>query len=288
MVIETYQSSYFRLPKISLNTDKLLIGISVGSTLAIPLVLIYAYFNSATIMPSGSLLSPIPDGIQASVISPTPSPAVNLAQLLNFSQSYLDKAYDLSKNQSQVEKDKQEILAALNSSLTYANQAVSSFQTRPEGYLVRANIYTAISKIKPEAISQAQKDLEIASQLSSGNTPSLPPVTNPINLIPDEQAMTQANLIVASPEDEVANNSSTENSNAHKTTIVIPAGSNEFKVVDANVDADTYIYLIPKSKDNPIYVKAKAKGSFLIGLANQSNLNLELEYWLINNHNDAP
>jgi hypothetical protein len=98
----------------------------------------------------------------------------------------LDKAYDLSKNQSQVEKDKQEILAALNSSLTYANQAVSSFQTRPEGYLVRANIYTAISKIKPEAISQAQKDLEIASQLSSGNTPSLPPVTNPINLIPDE------------------------------------------------------------------------------------------------------
>ena len=235
--------------------------------------------------PTGSPISPLPSGEVA--FSSPPSEGgdrvgVNFAQSLNLSQNYLDKAYSLSQNTTQTPTDKKEIIDNLNLSLNYVTSAINQNNSDPRGYLMRAQILTAISKVKPEALKEAQADLEIASKLSNGATVQLPTTINPINLIPDERAQLAENVLVAGPNDASLPSVTTDQgSNSFKKTINLSAGLSELSVTDERVKENSFIYLIPGSKAQ-LTVKSKALGVFVIENLTPLNTDLTLDYWIIN------
>lgn len=232
--------------------------------------------------PTGSPLSPLPVGEQASVLSPSPSPNNNFASSLNLAQNYLDKAFTQAKNPVQSPIDKKQIIDNLNLSLNYVTSAINQNKSDPRGYLMRAQILTAISKVKPEALKEAQADLEIASKLSNGASVQLPTTINPINLIPDERAQLAENVIVAGPNDATQSSVTTDQgSNSFKKTINLSAGLSELSVTDERVKENSFIYLIPGSKAQ-LTVKSKALGVFVIENLTPLTTDLTLDYWIIN------
>lgn len=231
--------------------------------------------------PTGSPISPLPSG-EVAIISPTPS-VIPFAQSLNLSQNYLDKAYSLSQNTAQTPADKKEIIDNLNLSLNYVTSAINQNNSDPRGYLMRAQILTAVSKVRPEAIKEAQADLDVASKLSNGNQIQLPQSINPINLIPDERAATASNIIVALPNEASQSATSiTQGSNSSHKTIVVPAGQTEFVVNDSSVLDTSYIYLIPSNKQTSVSLKSKTAGLFTLELLTPLTNDLPLDYWIIN------
>jgi len=235
--------------------------------------------------PTGSPLSPLPSGEVA--LSSPPSEGgdrvgVNFASSLNLAQNYLDKAFNLSSNQNQTPVDKKQIIDNLNLSLNYVTSAINQNNSDPRGYLMRAQILTAISKVKPEALKEAQADLEIASKLSNGTTVQLPTTINPINLIPDERAQLAENVIIAGPNENLqASVSAQQNSNGFKKTIILPANQSELTITDNLVKENSFIYLIPNGKAQ-LTVKSKAAGIFIIENLTPQSTNLSLDYWIIN------
>lgn len=256
------------------------IGLSVFVlSLTIPAFLIVL---GSVANPTGSPLSPLPAGEQASVLSPSPSPNNNFASSLNLAQNYLDKAFAQAKNPEQTSVDKKQIIDNLNLSLNYVTSAINQNNSDPRGYLMRAQILTAISKVKPEALKEAQADLEIASKLSNGATVQLPTTVNPINLIPDERAQLAENVIVAGPNDATQTSIITDQgSNSFKKTINLSAGLSELSVTDERVKENSFIYLIPNGKAQ-LTVKSKATGTFVIQNLTPQSTNLSLDYWIIN------
>lgn len=231
--------------------------------------------------PIGTPISPLPSG-EVAMVSPSPS-IVSFDQSLNLSQNYLDKAYTLAQNTLQTPTDKKQIIDNLNLSLNYVTSAINQNNSDPRGYLMRAQILTAISKVRPEAIKEAQADLDVASKLSNGNQIQLPQSINPINLLPDEQAATPSNITVAAPNDSTQSATSTaQNSNSSHKTIVIPAGQTQLTVSDINVLDTSYIYLIPDSRQTPVTLKSKSTGTFTIQIQASLNNDLSLDYWIIN------
>lgn len=230
--------------------------------------------------PTGSPISPLPSG-EVAIISPTPT-VIPFAQSLNLSQNYLDKAYSLSQNTAQTPTDKKEIIDNLNLSLNYVTSAINQNNSDPRGYLMRAQILTAISKVRPEAIKEAQADLEIASKLSNGTSVQLPTSINPINLIPDERAAAASNIIVALPNEASQSAiSSTQGSNSFKKTVTLPANQSEMTINDARANDSSFIYLIPNGKAQ-LTVKSKAAGTFVIENLTPQSTDLPLDYWIIN------
>lgn len=256
------------------------IGLSVFVlSLTIPAFLIVL---GSVANPTGSPLSPLPAGEQASALTPSPSPNNNFASSLNLAQNYLDKAFTQAKNPEQTPVDKKQIIDNLNLSLNYVTAAINQNNSDPRGYLMRAQILTAISKVKPEALKEAQADLEIASKLSNGATVQLPTTVNPINLIPDERAQLAENVIVAGPNDATQTSVTTDqSSNSFKKTINLSAGLSELSVTDERVKENSFIYLIPNGKSQ-LAVKSKATGTFVIENLTPQTTDLSLDYWIIN------
>lgn len=256
------------------------IGLSVFVlSLTIPAFLIVL---GSVANPTGSPLSPLPVGEQASILSPSPTSNNNFASSLNLAQNYLDKAFTQAKNPEQTSVDKKQIIDNLNLSLNYVTSAINQNNSDPRGYLMRAQILTAISKVKPEALKEAQADLEIASKLSNGASVQLPTTINPINLIPDERAALAENVIVAGPNDATLSSVTTDQgSNSFKKTINLSAGLSELSVTDERVKENSFIYLIPASKAQ-LTVKSKALGVFVIENLTPQTTDLTLDYWIIN------
>lgn len=279
MIIE---SSTYRLPKVFTPNYKLIGLAFFGVTFTSGLVLTAVRLNQ---QPTGTFLSPLPSGQLADTSSnPTPTtPIASFAETLNLAQNFLDKAYSLSAVTNQTETDKQTIIDSLNQSLTYANQAISQSPRQPRGYLVRAKIFTAISQINPTATNQAKTDLEVAQALSNGQTIQLPESINPLNLLPNQQAATAQNIIIAAPADATsAANQTNSNSNSLTSTITLPAGKTELVVKNKQVKANSYIYIIPQtSTNNPIYVKSKDTGVFTLSTNTANTIDIALDYWIV-------
>lgn len=261
------------------------IGLSVFVlSLTIPAFLIVL---GSVANPTGSPLSPLPSGEMASQLPAQSAPAAgvannNFASSLNLAQNYLDKAFAQAKNPEQTSADKKQIIDNLNLSLNYVTSAINQNNSDPRGYLMRAQILTAISKVKPEALKEAQADLEIASKLSNGATVQLPTTVNPINLIPDERAQLAENVIVAGPNDATQTSIITDQgSNSFKKTVVLPANQSEMTITDNLVKESSFIYLIPNGKAQ-LTVKSKAAGTFVIENLTPQTTDLSLDYWIIN------
>lgn len=262
------------------------------STYKWPIVLGTVFTLSAAVLPilfvvndakpTGSMLSPQPQGeVSEATVTPTP---LTFAQNLNLAQNYLNKAYDLARNPHQTESDKKAILASLNQSLKQATDSINLSPKDPAGYLLRAQILTAISKIKPEALSYAKEDLDLASKLSQNQNVVLPPAINPINLLPDERAEVAANFILAAPESEATSSAeATTKSNSTQKQVVLPAGQTELKIENTQVLASSYIYLIPTTKPaSPIYLKSKSVGAFTLTTDQANITDQTIDYYIIN------
>lgn len=248
------------------------------SATVLPLVFIVLPVNR----PTGSLLSPLPKGEVAS--AQTPPSNLNFAETINLAQNYLNKAYELARNQNQTEDDKKAIFTSLNESLKQVTSAINLSPRNPTGYLLRAQIFTTISKVNPDAVALAKQDLDVAQQLSSGKDVSLPPAVNPINLLPEEQAASISSFLIASPQEEsTASGELDTQTNASQKRVVLPANQIEIVVNDPLVKPDSYIYLLPvTATNNPVYVKTKTDGSFTIATTSPSTSNQAIDYYLIN------
>ena len=233
--------------------------------------------------PTGNLISPLPQG-QLSQASPTPTPTKTLIELTSFSQTYLDKAITLSLNTPQSEIDKKQIINYLEQSLDYSNQAVLTYPQQAHAYLLRAKVLTSISQTNPDALTQAKNDLETAEQLAQGQAVSLPEKINPLEVIPSQQASLPQNLIIASPQQSKQTSISDQNdSNTNINTVTLPAGQTQLEITDPQVTSSSYIYLIPQEKTNQtVFVESKKNGSFTISTNQPLQVDLSLDYWLIN------
>jgi len=236
--------------------------------------------------PTGSYLSPLPTGeLAENTPSPTSTPDTKTTpELINLAQNYLDKAFTLAKSSNQTEDKKTKIMENLDQSLSFTTQAINQEPRNPNGYILRAQILTAVSSVNPNALAQAQKDLETAQSLSQGQPITLPEAINPINLLPNQQAIASSDLILAAPEDAIDSTSSGEvSSNSFTTTAVISAGQMELVVKDNRITPTSYIYLIPETKTNAsVFVKAKGENQFTLATSNPAETDLTINYYIIN------
>lgn len=257
------------------------VGVSAGLILALS-PLAFAVFTKS---PTGTLDSPLPKTEQAAITSETLSPTpANSAynSLLTSASDHLDKAVTASLSPLSPDS-KTTIATELNQSLSDISAAINIRPDLVDGYLKRAGIYTAISKIKPEAVKLAQADLTIAQSLNRGQVISQSDLNTPIIF---DAAKLPNKVSIAAP---AATSSSTQSptadvsSNASQNSFIFPAGKQETVITDPNVKATTYIYLIPKTKtNNPIYVTSKSLGSFSATSSNPNNEDVTVDYYLIN------
>lgn len=239
--------------------------------------------NSKT--PTGNFLSPLPQGeIAQTTPSPTPENTKTLAELVGFSQTYLNKAISLSLITPQTQSDKQQIISYLEQSLDYSNQAVLTYSQEPQTYLLRAQVLTSISQTNPDALIQAEEDLKTAQQLANGQPVSLPQNVNLLDILPSQQANLPQDLIIASPQQEdTATISAQNNSNAITTTTILPAGQTQLEITNSQITPDSYIYIIPQTKINQIIsVASKKDGSFTLTTNKPFDTDISLDYWIIN------
>lgn len=272
-------------------TSKKILSKKTFSTIALGLFLLSLFPLGLILLgsfsqPTGNHLSPLPQG-QLTQASPTITPTSSTkttTELVSLSQSYLNKAINLSQNTPQSDADKQSIISYLEQSLDYSNQAILSQPNNPQVYLLRAQILTSISQTNPLALNQAQQDLETASQLANGQPVDLPQTINPLDLLPSQQASLPQNLIVAAPQTATSSSATTDNtSNALTQSVTLPAGQDQIQVDDSQVQTDSYIYLIPQQKTNqPVYVSSKSTDNFTITTNQPLDQDLIIDYWIIN------
>lgn len=236
--------------------------------------------------PTGSYISPLPTGELAQA-TPTPTPELEKStpELINLAQNYLNKAFKLAETANQTEEQKQEILSNLDQSLNLTTQAISQDPRNPKGYVLRAQILTAVSNTNPSALAQAQKDLQLAQSLSQGQPVTLPETINPLNLLPDQQALASSDLILAAPlpGQVLPEQKLDAASNTFSTTATIPASQTELVVSDQRITPTSYIYLIPETKTNAsVFIKSKTKGQFTLATSTNNPIDLTISYYIIN------
>ena len=259
---------------------------------AYSLLIIFGVITTITVIgstntnPTGTYLSPLPKGELAQATpSPTPTPDTKTTpELINLAQNYLDKAFQLASTTNQTLEQKNQIIANLDQSLSFTTQAINQDPRNPKGYILRAQILTAVSNQNPSALAQAQKDLELAQSLSQGQPITLPETINPLNLLPDQQALANVDLILAAPEDATNSTASSQiSSNSFTTQVILPASQPELLVEDQRITSDSYIYLIPENSSNiSVFVKSKSQGQFTISTPTKSDIDISVNYYIIN------
>lgn len=92
-------------------------------------------------------------------------------------------------------------------------------------------------------------------------------------------------VAIAAPASDSATekNTALATSNSTQNTFVVPAGESEYQVYNPKVSSNSYLYLIPATKTNSVVsVKSKSAGVFTIQVSPSENLDLTVDYLLIN------
>ena len=158
MIIEQSSISVIEQPKRQNYFWPLILGTIITLT-ATTLPILFVVVKSD--QPTGTLLSPIPEGVVTD----------SRGQALTLAENYLSKAYDLLRNPNQTEADKAMIKISLEKGLRLAPETT-------EGQGLRREILAEIRKLLPDtkASSSAEQNLIIAApgedSSSSGQTDS--------------------------------------------------------------------------------------------------------------------
>ncbi|MBU1071515.1 hypothetical protein KKG65_03870 [Patescibacteria group bacterium] len=279
--------------------QKTITVIGYTALIAFAVITTITVIGSSSKSPTGSYLSPLPkgeiaqdtssDGGRSTAEDSSEVGSANIKstpELINLAQNYLDKAFALAKTPpKQTPEQKAKILENLDQSLSLTTQAISQDPRNPNGYVLRAHILTAVSNTNPNALAQAQKDLETAQNLSQGQPITLPETINPLNLLPDQQALANSDLILAAPlpGQVLPEQKLDAASNSFTTTTIIPAGQTEILINDNRITPTSYIYLIPETKTNAsIFVKSKGTGQFTLATSTISDIDISINYYIIN------
>ncbi len=194
--------------------------------------------------PTGTLLSPIPEGVITDSRSTPEQLSSQEAVLL--SQNYLNKAYDLLRNPSQTEEDRAAIRVSLNNSLRQIESALKLEPERQEAHQLRSQILAEIKKLIPNPTSQ--------------------------------------NVTIASAGEDSSSSGQTNSvSNANQNRFILPAGQSELTTKDTQVKTDSYIYLLPVENSSVVVsLLSKSSGSFTISADTPPETDLPISYYIIN------
>jgi hypothetical protein len=204
---------------------------------------------------------------------------------LSLSNSFLKKAVELSNSiPNQTPADKQKIIDLLNQSLISANRAIAADPYNPAGYQMRAKINLTVATINPEAKLLAQQDLETAKKLGA-NPNEFPEIkTDPMELIPLEEASLASNIIIASPQENQSTDpiNTRTATNAITATVTIPASQTQVSI-SLPLNPTDLIYLIPENNftNAAPYLLSKSTTGFTIAIDSPLNSNLNITYWVI-------
>lgn len=192
--------------------------------------------------PTGTLISPIPDGVVSDsqgIVKPS------FDQMISLAQNYLHKALELSRNPNEAERDQNSILLSLNQGLNKVNEALTNKPTDPEGILLREEIQMELAKINQ-------------------------PVEQVLIAAPNDTAT-----------DSAINTGSPSNANKNSFMLPAGSTELEIKDPLVNNDSYIYI-IPGESQNNPIYIKSKSVGSFTVSPANPITADTVVYYYVIN------
>ncbi|MFH1561005.1 MAG: hypothetical protein ABID04_00270 [Patescibacteria group bacterium] len=257
----------------------------------------------------GVVITSLKTGNKQSVIKPTdhspvrtfgeqPTTNGQIDHYLITSKGLLDRAIALSKNNQrdeQVSERNQQIIQLINEALDTANTAISNSPGDHRAWAQRAKIYQTIASYMPEAKESAVNDWQEALKLAPANQEyqqSLakldPEAAKQALVLPDAPPVLEANTaqgpIIANPEEANPETQSQESaSNALSGTATLPFGETEMVISNQNVSEESQIYLTQTEKSNLLlFVKSKAIGQFVVGLAQPAPEELEFEWRIIN------
>ncbi len=271
------------------NSPMLLVaaGIVVLFLLALPPVAVLSM--RLTQAPTSPTVSPLSDPATA---GPTPQPAVAAkvyapSDYLYLSQRYFTDAYTVSQKRQQTEDDKKEILANLQKAINTISEGISLYPTTVELWTQRANFYTAIQSIAPQAKEAALYDIQQAQNISQHNAPPPPAGGLPkgLEVVKDQQANSR-DVVVAAPGEPTSPYQNTNEGSAATGTAVIPAGQTELTVQNSSVTDAAPIYVVPirhpaDQTSAVLSVVKKMSGSgFVVALDNPQTVDISFQYWV--------
>lgn len=279
------------ISKPPLITGKTILGIGFIVSTGLMIVPIAIALGSNT-KPTGTYLSPLPENKLASTEVNTNrtdvQKQISIEEAILSSQAFLEKAVSVSKKTPQTEQDQQEIVSLLNQGLDLANRAVGISPNSPQAYLMRARILASSSNIRKDATILAQKDLEIAQALSNGQPVTLPTEIDLLKFTPTQQAQVGSQLVIASPEESSTTEASgSAKSNTQKSQATIAKGKGEITINSQAITIDSYVYLIPKDKNNIVYLKNKSEGKITVATDTLTS-DVAFEYWIVNQDKTNP
>ncbi len=236
-----------------------------------------------------TLVSPIAEA----VVQPAPHRAqvYSPSDYIALSERYFRDAYTLAQKRQQTEEDKKEIIGKLQQAINTISEGINLYPNRAELWVQRANFYTAVVSIAPQAQEAAIRDIEQAQRLSQHNSlpseasakegASQPSLPSGLEFIKDQQADSR-DVIVAAPDEPTSPYQDAKESSAVIGTATVPAGQTELTVVQASVTDISPIYVVPKGQTNAtITVVSKQAGvGFTVALDNAQNTDVPFQYWI--------
>lgn len=228
---------------------------------------------------------------EASLVSSVTSNNANSAEInktyryhLTLAQGFLEKAVQLSQQTAaqQTDADREKIIANIDKAFSSANQAIDLDSTLGSGYLIRARIYKTASVYQPELADYAQQDLEIARALGINGEDI--ENSNPLDLLPTQQASTPSKITIADPEEKQASTittNSTNNTTSNQTTF--QPGQSEKFVSYPDLKTNQTIEITSDSA-NIFYLRSRQDGrGFTIATKQQLTQETVAEWMIVEN-----
>ncbi len=135
--------------------------------------------------------------------------------------------------------------------------------------------FVSLAILTPFVVSNINRQAKVALISPLPGPDYQPPVaaqTNPVTV-----AMPASDSATSQKDTASTASNSTENA------FTLPAGQSEFEVDNPKISGSSYIYLIPVTKTNSVVsVKSKSAGKFTVAISPSENIDLTVDYLLIN------
>ncbi len=264
-------------------------ALGMGTLILIPPTYV---LGSKTFAPPAATVSPLSEAIAPPAGEPTPQKVIAAkiyapSDYLYLSQRYFNDAYILSQKRQQTDEDKKEILRNLQKAIDTISEGIDLYPNNVKLWIQRANFYTSIQSIDPQAKNAALYDIQKAQSISQHNYNQPPPADGSsdflkgLEVVKDQQADSR-DVIVAAPEEGTSPYEDSSQSSAFAGTAIIPAGQTSVTIENIHVTDAAPIYVVPTIQTNAtLSVMSKNAGlSFLVALDNPQTTDIPFQYWV--------
>ena len=172
------------------------------------------------------------------------------------------------------------------------NNALQSYQKLfsllPQDNPQRQSLQKEIETLKT-LLAKANTEANPNLQITNENPPQIEEIPSSIKLLPQEQASLSQNLIIAAPKEENNQNQNSQiNLNAIAGETTLPAGEEEIKITNNNIDDQKQIYIAPKDniQNRILYIKTKngrdGEKYFIVAINKPLDQDIQFKWWIIN------